>query len=182
MNKKRIWWLVPTITLPYLLLLTLCIILFSTDQSIFKFIMENIFQNNAWILLATFTLYCIIASTLSIICFILSIVKKWDALTLAKTSMIIKLIQVPAYIMIFIFGFIMLITIFTIPFSFVLFIFDCWILFLTSLITLSGVLNSIYEKKLKFSEIIWVIILQFIFCVDVVSSIIFYKKLKNKSK
>jgi hypothetical protein len=86
--------------------------------------MENIFQNNAWILLATFTLYCIIASTLSIICFILSIVKKWDALTLAKTSMIIKLIQVPAYIMIFIFGFIMLITIFTIPFSFVLFIFN----------------------------------------------------------
>lgn len=182
MNKKRIWWLVPTIALPYLLLLSLCIILFSTDQSIFKFIMENIFQNNVWILLATFTVYCIIASTLSIICFILSIVNKWDSLTLAKTSMIIKLIQVPAYIMIFIFGLIMLITIFTIPFSLILFIFDCWILFLTSLITLSGVLNSIHENKFKFSEIIWVIILQFIFCTDVVSSIIFYKKLKNISK
>ena len=182
MNKKRIWWLVPTITLPYALLLTLCIILFSTDQSIFKFIMKNIFQNNIWIVFVTFTLYCIIASILSIICFILSIVNKWDSLTLAKTSMITKLIQVPAYIMIFIFGLIMLITIFTIPFSFALFIFDCWILFLTSLITLSGVFNSIHEKKFKFNEIIWLIILQFIFCVDVVSSIIFYRKLKNIRK
>ena len=75
--------------------------------------------------------------------------------------------------LIFVFGILLAITIFTIPFSIGLFLFDCLSLFLTGALMISAVINSIKQGIVKFKDILWIMILQFVFCADVVSAIIF---------
>ena len=179
MNKKLFAISVPIVLVPYLALFTLATVFFSTKFPFFKYIMESVFDSNALYLIAALLLYCILTGMLSIVCFFVSIYKKWDAISLAKTAMIMKLVQVPAYLLIFVLGTACLITIFTIPFSVGLFITDCLSVFMTGLFVISSVIASIRNKTFTRKEVIWVVLLQFVFCADVISSVIFYKKLKR---
>lgn len=179
MTKKRCWMIIPAVLLPYLGLFTLATIFFSSKLPFFAFIVEFAFHNNGLNLIAALLLCCALATVLSIICFAASIRKRWDALSLAKCAMIVKLIQVPAYILIFASGVFLLITIFTIPFSIGLFLLDCLCLFLSGLLVASASINAVRQGLCEPKEIIWVIILQFVFCADVISSIVFYRKLKR---
>ena len=179
MTKKKFWLGIPTILLPYLALFTLATVFLSTKIDFFRYIMEYVFESNALYLIGTFILCCILTTILNIICFAFSIYNKWDALSLVKTMMIIKLIQIPAYVLIFVLGIILAITIFTFPFSIGLFLFDCLSLFLTGALVVSAAINSIKQGLFKLKDILWIMILQFFFCVDVISTIIFYVKLKN---
>ncbi len=179
MNKKTFWIIVPISLLPYLILFVLATIFFSTKFSFFHFIMESVFQNNALNLLTFLLIYGILIMLFSFICFIVSIYKKWDAVSLVEMAVIMKLIQVPAYIVIFIVGVLFSITIFTIPFSIGLFLCDCISVFLTGIWVISSAIITIRQGVFKMKEVRWVIILQFIFCADVISSIIFYLKLKR---
>ena len=117
MNKKLFAISVPIVLVPYLALFTLATVFFSTKFSFFNFIMESVFDSNALYLVAALLLYCILAGMVSIVCFFVSIYKKWDAISLEKTAMIMKLAQVPAYVLIFVLGAVFVITIFTVPFS-----------------------------------------------------------------
>ncbi len=180
MNKKRIWLVISTILLPYFVLFMLATLFFSIEQPFFGYIMENIFRNNALSLLLALLIYCTVAIALSVVCFVISIRKSWDALSLAKTAMIIKLIQVPAYIAIFVLSVAFILTIFTFAFTFILILIDCLTLLLTGLLTVSSVINAVKNGTFRIKEVIWVIILQFVFCADVVASIIYYKKLRKR--
>lgn len=179
MSKKLICLAIPICLLPYLALFTIATVFFSTKITFFKFIMESVFQNSGLILIAAFFLCCIIVALLSIVYTILSLYKEWDPLPIAKLAMIVKLIQLPAYIMIFIVGAFLVFTIFTIFFSIGLFLFDCLSLFITGILVISAVVNSEKKGIFKAKQVIWVIIMQFIFCLDVISAIIFYIKLKK---
>lgn len=176
------WLTVPTVMLPYLALFALASIFFSTRLPFFEFIMDSVFGGNALNLLAAVLIYCILAASLSIIYFAAGLRKEWDALLLAKSAMIVKLIQVPAYVFIFALGVVFLITLFTIPFSVALFLIDCLTLVLTGLMTVSAVINAIRQGAFKSKEVIWIIILQLVFCADVVSTIVFYNLLKKRCK
>lgn len=181
MNKKRIWLIIPSFFLPYLILLTLAT-MFSVENPIFEFVMKYLFNNNGLLLIAFTLLFVLFASVLSIICFILSLQKKWDPLSLAKSVMIIKLLQIPAYIVIFILGAVFLLTIFTYAITFFLFLFDCISLILTGLITISAIINAMHQQLIDKSESILFIILQFFFVADVVSSVILYFTLLKNHK
>ena len=182
MSEKRIWMIIPTALLPYLGLFTLATIFFSTKCSFFEYIMVSIFRNNALNLIAVLLICCIIATLINIICFVASIRKGWDALSLAKSAMIIKLIHVPAYVLIFVLGILLTLTIFTIPFSVGLFLLDCLTLLLSGLLTTASIINTVRQGVFKAKDIFWIIILQLVFCADVVASIVFYFKLKGKCK
>lgn len=93
--------------------------------------------------------------------------------------MITKLIQIPSYIVIFVLGVLLTITIFTFAFSILMFFFDYLTLIMTGLINSAAVINASRKKAVSFGKNIWIIILQFVFCADVVASIIFYIKIKN---
>ena len=179
MNKKLFFIFIPIALFPYLILFTLATIFLSTDIPFFRWIMESVFDSNALFLIAALLLYFILTALLSIICFVVSIYAKWDALSLAKAAMITKLIQIPAYILIFALGFMFLITIFTYPFSFALFMLDCLSIFLTGLWVVAAIISAIRNNSFSFIEIFWVILLQFVFCADVISSVVFYNKLKR---
>ncbi len=182
MTKKNFWMVIPILLLPYLALFTLATVFLSTKIDFFRYIMKDVFGSNALYLIGTFILFCILATILGIICFAFSIYNKWDALSLAKTVMIIKLIQIPAYVLIFALGVFLAITIFAFPLSIGLFLFDCFSLFLTGALVVSAAINSIKQGLFKLKDILWVMILQFFFCADVISSIIFYVKLKKHSR
>ncbi len=182
MNKKLFLISIPIVLVPYLALFALATVFFSTDLPFFNYIMESVFDSNALYLIAALFLYCILTGMLSIVCFFVSIYKKWDAISLAKTAMIMKLVQVPAYVLLFALGAVFVITIFTIPFSIGLFVIDCLSVFMTGLFVVSSVIATIKSNTFTLKEVIWVILLQFIFCADVISSIVFYIKLKRANK
>ena len=179
MNKKLFLYSVPIVLVPYLALFALAAIFFFATVPFFRWLMETIFDNNALYLIAALFLYCLLAVVLSVVFFFVSIRKNWDALSLAKFAMIVKLIQAPAYLCIFVLGCLFLVTIFTIPFTIGLFLIDCLSVFITGLFVISSVIIAIRQNIFTFKEVFWVILLQFIFCADVIASVVFYIKLKR---
>ena len=177
--KRRGWHSIPAAILPFLVLLVLSVIFFATDVPFFRFLMETVFDGNAVWLVAVLLIYCFATVVFGITCFILAICKRWDAVTLAKHAMILKLIQIPAYILIFIVGAAMMLTIVTFAFSIGLFLLDCVTLFLSGLPILAAAINAARDGTMPLKRSVWVIVLQCIFCADVVAAIVFYRKLKK---
>ena len=182
MNKKLFVIFVPIVLVPYLALFTFGTVFFSTKIPFFYYIMESVFDSNALYLIAALLLYCLLTGVLSIVFFFVSLYKKWNTISLAKTAMIMKLAQIPAYVLIFVLGAVFVITIFTIPFSIILFLIDCLSVFITGLFVISSVIATIRNNTFTLKEVIWVILLQFVFCADVISSVIFYIKLERANQ
>lgn len=182
MNTKKAWSIVPAAALPYLALFALAVIFLSTTNSFFHLVMEKVFGGNALLLIAALLLCCVAVLTYSIVCFVISIRKGWNALSLAKSAMILKLIQVPAYVMIFAMGVLFAITLFTIPFAVGLLLLDCLTLFLSGLFTVAACVNAVRQGDFKSKEVLWIVILQLFFCADVVASVVFYLRSKKRKK
>jgi len=168
-DKGLLFW---PLIFPYLILFALICMFTNT-------FMETVFQNNGFYLIFTLIAVYIIASASSIIFFVKSIFKKVNSQELLYTNMIIKLIQIPAYILIFVFGLLCLLTIFTIAISIVLMIFDCIAIFLTGLIGMAGIIRCFIENKITKKTAIIYAVLQFIFCADVIACVKIYRKVKR---
>ena len=131
-------------------------------------------------------LVLVFTTILTIACVHKSLKNKGDAYNLARAVMIVKFIQIPAYIFNFVFACLCFMMLFTFPFAIIYFITDCIALVLSGLVATSAVICAINEKPEVFSRYIWLIPLQFVFCADVVATVFIYKKLKaekeNKSE
>ena len=180
MNPKCFWQLLPTILLPYVTLLLVAIVILSTNMPVFEFILDHVFQENGLYILATLLILCMIAAVFSIAYFVLSIRKKWNPVSLAKFAMIIKWMQAPAYVAIFALGLIFAITLFTIPIAIIFVLVDCLTLVLTGLLPISAAVLAVRQGIFRTKDVLWIILLQFIFCADVLAATVFYKKLRNK--
>lgn len=141
--------------------------------------MEFIFQNNIYLGLFYLFIFWSIALISAIIISGNSVSNKRDAVELAWVNMIIKLVQIPAYLFIFVVGLVCMITIFTFMISFFLMLLDCAAIILSGLIGVSAIKRSKEEGILSGKEMIFHGILQFIFCGDVVSSILVFRKVKR---
>ncbi|MBR4830554.1 MAG: hypothetical protein IKZ96_02155 [Bacilli bacterium] len=137
-------------------------------------IWEKVFDYNAYIPMG-------ILLGLVLITFILNIVfliKNKD--NNVKSNMIVKLVNIPAYIVLFLTSIACLFTIFTFIISFLLGIFGYICLIMTGLYAISSYKklkdNNIISKK----EFIIYSILSFIYISDIVVSIIAYKKYKRE--
>jgi hypothetical protein len=141
--------------------------------------MEKVFNNNAFYLVFVLFILYFISFVCSVIACITSIANKRKALEVLRINMIIKLIHIPAYIMIFVVGLFCMITIFTFGITIALIILDGLTIVLSGLIGLGGVTKSLKENKI--SKIAAAIhgILQFVFCADIISSVIIYLKVKK---
>lgn len=122
----------------------------------------------------------ILTFALTLICVYKSQKNKWDAYSLMRAVMIVKLIHIPAYIMNFVFAAMCFMMLFTIPAALIYFITDCIALVMSGLVVTSAVLRAMNEKPRVFNKYIWVIPLQYIFCVDVFATAFIYKKLKTE--
>ena len=179
MKSKRILLALPTILLPYLALPIPATFILGAGTSAQRNLMESIAQYGL-LYIGVYILLCILAAATMIIYLVSSIKNNVDAVSLAKMAMVVKLIHIPAYLGIFVMGFLFSIMIWTYWIAFLLILLDCFVLLLTGALSAASVVNSIRQGKFKMQDVIWMIILQNIFCADVVASCVFYWKLKKK--
>lgn len=135
-----------------------------------SFIMEHFFLNNIFVALLYLGAVWLAALISAIIIYNRNLTRKKDALELARMSMLIKLIQIPAYTIILIPALICMITIFTIGISFLLVLLAAGSILLSGLIGLSAVKRCYEEGILSRAELHFHDIQQFLFYYDVVSS------------
>ena len=107
---------------------------------------------------------------------VFAITGSWDGAAIAKANMVIKLGQVPAYVLIFLLGTAYLLTIFTAAISVILLILDTMAILLSGLVGLTAVLRG--RKALGGKGAVLHGILQFVFCADVVSAVLVYRRLR----
>ena len=162
---KKLFLAIFIILFPYSIVLLITSLFHTT-------LMKYLFHNNIY------TLWIIALISAIFIC-IKNIINNNNALETAKINMIIKILQIPAYIFIFIIGLACLFTIFTFGISFLLITLDCASIFLTGIIGVSAVKCNYTEKILSSKELFLYSILQFVFCADIVSAVILYQKSKS---
>ena len=179
MNAKRIWFVLPACLLPYVVLSALAVIFYSSKASFFNMIIERFFEGDGLRLILTVLSFAVYALLACLIGFILSIIKNWNAVSLAKTAMIIKLIQIPAYLLIFFLGAMFMLNVFTYLLAVILFWLNCLTLFMTGLLTSSSAINACRGGLITKMQAVLIILLQFVFVADVVASIVHYSKLSK---
>lgn len=111
--------------------------------------------------------------------FLRGVTKKKDAIEILRICRMIKLVQIPAYLLIFGLGLLCCITIFTYGVTIVLMILDAITISFSGLIGLGGVIGCYRQNKITLKKAIIYGFLQFIYCADVISTIIIYRRVKT---
>lgn len=169
-NKMKKILLVPCALFPYVLLFNVFCIY--TD-----FLMEEVFQNFILVMILYLFIYVIFVLICNIAYIIICKTKNIEPKEIAKANMIIKMVQIPGYIAVFILGLICLITIFTIGFSFFFFLYDCISIFLTGIVGASAIFAAKNKnEKLSIPNIL-LLLTEFVFCIDIFSSVVLYSRI-----
>ncbi len=124
-------------------------------------------------------IFALIASIVYLIC---AIRNKWQAKSLALANMIVKLVHIPAYILTFLIGSSGLIFIKLIAITLLMFLFDCITISLSGIIALSAGVRARTENKISTVYMVIFCISSFVFCIDVISAVVLYIKLKRLTK
>lgn len=169
---KKYFLLIPTIVFPY------CV-LFSMYCIYSGCFMESLFQNSVFSIILHLAIIWIISIVLAILFVVISLKSKCNITVLAKVNVFVKLIHIPAYIIIFVVGIACFITIFTAYLAIILFLLDIMTIILSGLIGLTIVVKFNIIKALNNKASLIHGILQFVFCMDLISAILLYKKTRN---
>ena len=174
--RKLFFQLLLTVLFPYL-------IVFSIFSIFSNSLREIVFRGigSPYVLLLIILVFYFAALVTTVIYLVRNLYKRQSALEMTKINMVIKLIHIPAYIFIFIVGLLCLLTIFTMLFTIAFFVFDCLAIFLTGLVGAGGIIQGAREEKITKKSAILHGILHFLFCVDVISAIIIYRRVKRVS-
>ncbi|MBQ8216246.1 MAG: hypothetical protein IJZ33_08290 [Clostridia bacterium] len=158
--------LIPVIIFPYLLALGV--------------LLGNLFPEDiAPIVFGVFiVLFALATPICNIVFMILS--RKDDPNDLIRAAFLVKLVHIPAYIVVFVFGVIAAIMIFmTLPLILMLILFDCIVLFFSSSISVFALAKNIKNNKLLS---VVALICQFFFCADIISLFVLWIISKNQGK
>ncbi len=177
--KKNLWLVFPAAILQYAAIGLLSFIFFSSKSAFLGEIMQTVFGNNGLMVLLLLFLFAVLSAIFVIIFSVIAVNGEYDALFVAKTAMVVKLVQIPAYIGIFVLGALLIISLMTIPFAVALMILDFFTLVLTGLLNVTAVILAVRQKLTTWSHSIWMVLLQLVFCADVVASIVLYVRLKQ---
>ena len=172
---------IPTVSTLYLLIIAFLFIFFSPE------ILGGLMETDGRVGSIAFLIILIAFVGIGILCGIIGIIssivcfaKGEDPLAMARTAMIVKLCLIPAYIMLFGLGFIFMCTpVFTWPFLIAIIVADYCVLLITGLFNTFAILSAVNEGKIPFKGNLRYILLQLIYCADVVASVIFFRKLKK---
>lgn len=176
MKLKTVWLMFPITILPCMLLFTIASVIFSVDVPFFSRLDATV---GIEVMLLSFVVSIFLSVGMGFICFLICIVKKYDSLSVAKTVMIIKLIQLPMHIVMFLLGVLFFITIFTIAFAFVIAFVGACVLFVTGLMVLAAVVNASQSGEMSIDKSEWILACQCVFGFDVIAVIVFYIRLKR---
>lgn len=135
--------------------------------------------------------YELLLLALPVICYMLGIINtiviivrsfrgNKDVEDVVKLNMLIKLIHIPAYVLIFFMGAVTMITIFTSVLSLVFVFLDMITIICTGAIGLSSAMKCKRAGLISGLRALVYGIIQFIFCIDIVSAVMLYMNIKKK--
>ena len=157
----------PVLLFPYLVLAAL-VCLYT------GFLMEEIFQSNGFLLIGAVLLCAVAAAGFAAVVCGCALAKRTSGQEMARLNMVIKLCQIPAYLIIFALGLFCLISIWGILLTLILAAVDCFTIAMTGLIGSVSAFRSYRERKLAKGAAVRAAICQFIFCVDVFACVKLY--------
>lgn len=119
----------------------------------------------------------------SILCNVAFVVlsREESELKAMKAALILKLVQIPAYIGIFGLGLMCMLTIFTVPVILVLSALDFVSLCICAVISLPAIIKCRTSQMISKPTFVISSIFQFVFCLDIISTFAVYVKIKNRS-
>ncbi len=168
---KRSILLLPCALFPYVLL-------FAIYCLYTGFLMEELFDNFFLVLLFYMGIYFLLTLVLTAVFAVWCLAGKAEAKRIALANMVIKLAQIPAYVVIFVIGVICLISLFTIGFTIFFVLYDMLSICLSGAVGLVAVIRLGKEKRFS-PFLVAAGILQFVFCADVVASVVVYLKARK---
>lgn len=166
------WLCVPVVLFPYSVLGVLYCLFTGA-------LMESVFQNNGLFCVAFLFLWMLLGFACAVWVGIRG-TRTLDCRRLARIVMVIKLAQIPAYCAIFVLAALFTLTIFTFGFTIALAFFDAMAIGMTGILGAFCVRKCCRYGLLAPSDGLVHGLLQFIFCLDVISSIWVYFKTKQK--
>ncbi len=102
-----------------------------------------------------------------------------ESVSLLKTQMIMRLIQIPGYVICFVLAVLFLMTIFTAGFSLFLLILDSASILVTGLFSIP-VYTALYKNgQISRGRAIGYSVLSFVFCADVIVSVLCYRQVRD---
>lgn len=110
---------------------------------------------------------------------VLNTSSKTDVRTAARNNMIIKLVQIPAYILLFLVGVVFAMFVFTIFITFSIILIDVMAISLSGINGVFVVCKCGKTGLLKVDGAVLFSLSQFVFCVDVVCAVLLYLKVKR---
>lgn len=122
MGLKQYLWAMPVILYPYLMVLLLISIF---GNFLHLILLPMNLDPDVFTIVGIALVFWAVGLVSAVTLCAVSLWKKWDAIGLARLGLIVKLAQIPGYIALFVIPALCTITIFTIWFTFAIFLLDC---------------------------------------------------------
>lgn len=164
---------------PYFVVLLLVLIFGIGISDSFEPLLDKL-EFNPYVFIIGILACFLIGMLMNIVYMCIAISTKQSAEEWLKRNMIIKCAQIPAYIFIFILGFLCLITIFTAGISVLLMVLDGLGVAMTGFLAIAGIVRGCSEGKIGKGAAVLCCIGSFMFCIDVVIAIVLYRKVKKQ--
>lgn len=163
------------------LILGMLAMIFGSNTPTGMYLMKNLFFDDVYIMILAFIIFGAVWLAMNIVFLTLVVVGKlkYEASVMARTHMIVKLVQIPAYIGIFIMGLLCLLTFFTFAFSIALFLFDAFSIILTGLFAIACFSCMKNEGMITDGIQLVMSVFSFVFCADTIISVIAYINTKK---
>ena len=169
--KKSLF--LPAAIFPYTILLAFVCIYQGT-------VIEAFFNANLFLFLLFFFLWWVAALVMTIRQIVRAVRQEDSAAALAKANMILKLIHIPVYVGIFLMGLALSVTI-LFAVILLLVVLDLMAIALSGLVGCAAVVRGQAEGHLTRTQAITFGVLQFVFCLDVISAVVLWLKLRTSS-
>ena len=164
--------LLPTMLFPYLIIL-LFVLFFGMGEAGYGAFQGKFLDNIAVVGIGLLA-YIVLAAVLNIV--YLMGTRKEDYADRLKAALLVKCVQIPAYVLIFLFGLLLGMMFFmTLPLILLLVITDYITLWLGNMVSIPALLKGMKEKSAKPGWLIAALIAQFFFCTDIISLFVLKK-------
>ena len=164
----------PVMAFPYLMIAGLGCMYSNT-------IMECVFFSNGFLLLGALALCAVVCALFAIGVGTGLAAGGQSGACAAKLCMIVKLVQIPAYVAIFVLGVMFSITIFGVAFVVLFVLIDCAAIAMSGFMSACTLFKCCRQKLLPLGSAVAFGIGQFVFCADVVLAVIIYVNLKKET-
>ncbi len=164
-NYHRIAFVVPCVLYPYVILLFLYLLMGETE------LFGKLFNNDGFLGIGILILFLAVACIFALVAAMYGIFHEWDSLFCSKMVLAVKLLHIPAYIIIFLLGIMFSVMIFTFVISFLFIIFDVILITVTGMLGTTAAIRAYKEGKCSLKWAIFLSVCQYIFCIDVFVSL-----------